>query len=321
MSEIHELVVDEEFAKQRLDKFLTIKTCLSRTRIQELLDNGYVKTLTERLIKANDKVKVGEIYTVIVPDAVEADPIPQNIPLNIIYEDEHLLVINKPSGFVVHPAPGHGDNTLVNALLHHCKSDLSGIGGVKRPGILHRLDKDTSGIMVIAKNDKTHQALAKQFHDRSEELKKTYQALVWSRPNPANGIIDAPIGRHPKFRQKMAVVNSGKPAQTSYKVIQTFNSKSSAGEQISLVECLLHTGRTHQIRVHMQHIGFPIVGDALYGKGKTKQNLWPDEVYAFKRQALHAYSLTFLHPALAKPMRFEAPLADDIQNILTKLAC
>lgn len=321
MNEIHELVVDEEFAKQRLDKFLTLKTNLSRTRIQELLDNGCVKTVNERLIKANDKVKVGESYTVVVPDAVEADPIPQDIPLNIIYEDEHLLVINKPSGFVVHPAPGHGDNTLVNALLHHCKGELSGIGGVKRPGILHRLDKDTSGIMVVAKNDKTHQSLAQQFHDRSEELQKTYHALVWGRANPANGMVDAPIGRHSRFRQKMAVVNFGKTAQTSYKVLQTFKSEMAGTEQISLVECLLHTGRTHQIRVHMQHIGCPIVGDILYGRGKIKQGLWPDEVYAFTRQALHAYSLTFLHPILLRNMRFEAPLADDMQNILAKLAC
>lgn len=320
MSEIHELVVDEEFAKQRLDKFLTVKTNLSRTRIQELLDNGCVKTLIERSVKANDKVKAGENYTVVVPDAVEADPIPQDIPLNIIYEDEHLLVINKPSGFVVHPAPGHGDSTLVNALLHHCKNDLSGIGGVKRPGILHRLDKDTSGIMVVAKNDKAHQALAQQFHDRSENLQKTYHAFVWGRPNSTNGKIDAPIGRHSKFRQKMAVINSGKAAQTSYKVLQTFNSKIVANEQISLVECLLHTGRTHQIRVHIQHIGCPIVGDALYGRGKVKKGLWPDEVYTFNRQALHAYSLTFLHPILAQPMHFEAPLADDMAEILNKLS-
>lgn len=319
MNECYELVVDEEFQKQRLDKFLTIKTTLSRTRIQELLDNGCVKTLAERAIKANDKVKPGEIYTVIIPKAVDAELIPQDIPLNIIYEDQHLLVLNKPSGFVVHPAPGHGDNTLVNALLHHCKNELSGIGGVKRPGILHRLDKDTSGIMVIAKSDIAHQGLAKQFHDRSQDLQKTYQTLVWGRPSPAKGLIDEPIARHPKFRQKMAVLNSGKVAQTSYKVLKTFESKQNVKEQISLIECILHTGRTHQIRVHMQHIGCPVVGDALYGKGKIKQNLWPDEIYSLKRQALHAFSLTFQHPVTLQVMSFEAPLAGDIQNILYKL--
>jgi 23S rRNA pseudouridine1911/1915/1917 synthase len=320
MNEIYNLIVTEEFEKQRLDKFLTIKTNLSRTRIQELLDLGYVQNLNERSIKANDKVKMGEQYTVVVPNAVDADPVPQNIPLDIIYEDSHLLVLNKPSGFVVHPAPGHGDNTLVNALLHHCKDDLSGIGGVKRPGILHRLDKDTSGIMVVAKNDKAHQGLAQQFHDRSDELKKIYYALVWGRPNPLHGIIDAPIARHPKFRQKMAIINSGKIAQTSYKVLKSFSSKIDSTQQISLVECLLHTGRTHQIRVHMQHIGCPIVGDALYGKGKIKQNLWPDEVYNFKRQALHAFSLNFMHPITLSSVNFEAPLANDIQILLDNLA-
>lgn len=319
MSECYELVVDEEFQKQRLDKFLTDQTKLSRTRIQELLNNGCVKRLDHSVIKANDKVKLGEIYTVIVPKAVDAEPIPQDIPLNIIYEDQHLLVLNKPSGFVVHPAPGHGDNTLVNALLHHCKNELSGIGGVKRPGILHRLDKDTSGIMVVAKCDMAHQGLAKQFHDRSQDLQKTYQALVWGRPNSAKGLIDAPIARHPKLRQKMAVLNSGKSAQTSYKVLKTFESKKNANEQISLIECVLHTGRTHQIRVHMQHIGCSIVGDALYGKGRVKQNLWPDEVYNLKRQALHAFSLTFQHPVTLQVMNFEAPLADDIANILEVL--
>lgn len=311
----YEVVVDEHHHNLRLDKFLSLNTPLSRTRIQDLLKSTSITIHPTKPFDANTKVKKGERYFVNIPNAIEAIPRPQNIPLDILFEDDHLLVLNKPADLVVHPAPGHYEGTLVNALLHHCGDSLSGIGGVKRPGIIHRLDKDTSGILVIAKTDAAHQGLSQQFHDREEQLIKVYQAIVWGRPYPPFGVIDAPIGRHQKDRQKMAVTPAGKTAQTSYKTLKSFSSLKDPQSHISLVECQLHTGRTHQIRVHLQHLGFPIIGDSIYGK-KPKKGLWDETVYTFQRQALHAYSLTFIHPITKEHLSFQAPLANDMEQLL-----
>jgi 23S rRNA pseudouridine1911/1915/1917 synthase len=314
----YEVVVDEHHHDLRLDKFLSLNTPLSRTRIQDLLKNTSIAVHPIKPFDANTKVKKGEHYFVRIPEAIEATPKPQDIPLDILFEDNYLLVLNKPADLVVHPAPGHYEGTLVNALLHHCGNSLSGIGGVKRPGIIHRLDKDTSGILVIAKTDAAHQGLSQQFHDRMEQLTKIYHAIVWGRPYPTSGVIDAPIGRHQKNRQKMAVTPTGKTAQTSYKTLQSFTSLKDPQSHISLVECQLHTGRTHQIRVHLQHLGFPIIGDSIYGK-KPKKELWNEAVYNFQRQALHAYSLTFAHPITEELLSFKAPLADDMEQLLNIL--
>lgn len=314
----YEVMAQEHHQGLRLDKFLSLTTPLSRTRVQDLLKEGAIEVIPVKLLDANTKVKNDERYVIVVPPAIEAKPIPQNIPLDILFEDEYLLVINKPADFVVHPAPGHYDGTLVNALLHHCGDSLSGIGGVKRPGIVHRLDKDTSGILVVAKTDGAHQRLSQQFHDREDHLEKVYWAIVWGSPYPTSGMIDAPIGRHSKDRQKMAITKNGKSAQTSYKILKSFTSTKDSLRKISLIECTLHTGRTHQIRVHLHHLGTPIIGDEIYGK-KPKKGLWPEPVYSFARQALHAYSLSFEHPILRSNLFFQAPLAHDIEQLLEVL--
>lgn len=316
--ELYKIVVQEHHEGLRLDKFLSLTTPLSRTRIQDLLEKQAISVDPGKTFGAKTKVKIHERYTIVVPPAIEADPNPQNIPLDVLFEDQDLLVINKPANFVVHPGPGHSSGTLVNALLHHCGESLSGIGGVKRPGIVHRLDKDTSGVLVIAKNDEAHQRLSQQFHDREDQLEKIYWALVWGAPYPPSGIIDAPIGRHPKDRQKMAIVKGGKSAQTSYKVLKVFTSSKNPEHKISLIECKLHTGRTHQIRVHLHHLGVPIVGDKVYGK-KPKAGLWPEAIYTFSRQALHAHSLSFTHPILRKQLSFQASLASDMEKLLLLL--
>ncbi len=319
MNEKYEILVEEHHHGTRLDKFLSIVTPLSRTRIQSLIKDQAIEVAPKKHFDAHTKIKSGENYTITVPESIEADPLPQDIALSILFEDDQLLVINKPADFVVHPAPGHSNGTLVNALLYHCGESLSGIGGVKRPGIIHRLDKDTTGIMVIAKTDIAHHSLSQQFHDRDIHLKKIYLALVWGRPYPTSGIIDVPLGRHPKDRQKMAIHKQGKSAQTSYKVIKSFNSKIDIQSQISLIECELHTGRTHQIRVHLQHLGTPIIGDPLYGKNRTKKDLWPSIIYDFPRQALHAHKLDFLHPTTNEQISLSAPFADDMEDLIGEL--
>jgi 23S rRNA pseudouridine1911/1915/1917 synthase len=260
---------------------------------------------------ASRKAKLGDVFTIRVPPPEPASPEAQDIDLDILYEDKDLLVINKPVGMVVHPAPGNRDRTLVNALLAHCGKSLSGIGGVARPGIVHRLDKDTSGLMVVAKNDKAHQQLTKQFADRS--LSRTYQALVWGEPVPLVGHIEAPIGRHPRDRVKMAVVGKGKPALTYYKVIESF------GDLASLVECKLATGRTHQIRVHLAYIKHPVIGDAVYGGGRNRVGDAAKLLEKFPRQALHATQLQFFHPRTEKLMSFKAPLPKDMAELIKKL--
>jgi 23S rRNA pseudouridine1911/1915/1917 synthase len=260
-----------------------------------------------------------------VPAPKSAKPQPQKIPLSVVYEDDQIIVIDKPAGLVVHPAAGNEDGTLVNALIAHCGESLSGIGGEKRPGIVHRLDKDTSGLLVVAKTDKAHRGLSEQFadHGRSGPLVRAYLALVWDVPEPRRGVVNAPIGRDPRSRERMAVLPGGRRAVTYYELRERY-----AGENglpvASLVECRLATGRTHQIRVHMARIGHPLIGDPLYGAGYRSKvsQLRADArrlVARFPRQALHAYQLGFAHPVTRKKMLFESRLPSDIARLLQVL--
>ena len=261
---------DHEF--NRLDKFLSLSfPQLSRSRLQQLLKNECVFLNGHVITQASYKIRKEDVYEIHVPEAVEALPLPQSIPLDIVYEDEDILIINKKAGMVVHPAPGHFQETLVNALLSHCKESLSGIGGVKRPGIVHRLDKDTSGLMVVAKNDRAHKGLADQFASR--KLSRTYHALAWGIPSQPSGTLKTFIDRCPRHRQKMAVTIKGKEAITHFRVLKTGGASADLRHRISLVECSLETGRTHQIRVHMAHMGNSIIGDPVYGhRPKKSQN-------------------------------------------------
>lgn len=317
MIKIENLIVINGQEGLRLDKFIADSPiAMSRTRVQQLIEAGMICLMPERAVSAAMKVKQGDKVMITIPDAVAAEPVAQKIPLDIVYEDDHLLVLNKPVGLVVHPAPGHADSTLVNALLAHCGDSLSGIGGVKRPGIVHRLDKDTSGLMVVAKTDQAHHALTEQFTDRS--LSRTYQALVWGRPSPTTGTIQTLIGRDPKNRQKMAVVtHNGREAITHYKILSTFQMSQEMRLNISLIECTLATGRTHQIRVHMRHIGHPIVGDPLYGHlPKGIKKFWPEFQEFCNRQLLHATFIKFIHPFSKQLLSFSSPLAQDMVYFL-----
>lgn len=297
------VVIAAEQAGQRLDKVLAAAGGLSRARLQGLMEAGHVQQNARPVTDASRKAKEGEIFSIIVPPPEPAEPEAQDIALDIVFEDKDMLVINKPPGLVVHPAPGNRDHTLVNALLAHCGVTLSGIGGVARPGIVHRLDKDTSGLMVVAKNDMAHQKLSAQFADRS--LSRTYQALVHGAP-PRAGIIDAPIGRHTRDRKKMAVTAKGKAARTHFRVVESF-------DDAALVECKLETGRTHQIRVHMAHIKHPLLGDPTYGRRNAKAG------QGFPRQALHAAEIRFIHPRSGKKLSFSVPLPADMRQLLKKL--
>jgi len=314
------LTVEKGEEKQRLDKFLAGRLFpLTRTRIQALMDDHRLTCCNKIITSPSHKVKEGEVYTLHIPPAQDATPQAENIPLTIIFEDQDLLIINKPAGMVVHPAPGHHGSTLVNALLAHCGESLSGIGGVRRPGIVHRLDKDTSGLMVVAKNDLAHQGLSTQFTDRT--LTRSYWAFVWGVPHPKEGTIEGDIGRNPKNRQKMAVVTrGGKPAITHYRVLKPFFAKEDSSQGISMVCCDLKTGRTHQIRVHMAHIGHPLVGDSAYGRIPTwAKKAFDPAIIDFPRQALHAFALRFLHPRTGKSMQFEIPLPLDLEALLSFL--
>ena len=319
-------VSDDELGL-RLDQFLSknIKN-LSRSRIKTLINESNVIKINEKeqvVIKdPSKKVKTGESYLVNIPKPVDPKPKPQEIPLEILYEDNDLIVINKPVGLVVHPAPGNYDNTLVNALIAHCGESLSGIGGEKKPGIVHRLDKDTSGVMVIAKNDSTHESLSEQFanHGRDGKLIRSYKALVWGIPNIQSGKIETFIGRSDKNRKKMAVYKEEKKGRrfaiTHWKRIK-FNKEL----DISKIQCNLETGRTHQIRVHLTHIGLPVIGDQVYGTGfKSKLNKYDDGIRnillnASKKQSLHAYKLGFEHPTSKKNMLFETNLPHAMQEV------
>jgi len=288
-------VSEEALNAYRLDKFLDLQCQdLSRTRLKALIVDGHVQVNQNPLKDPNYRVKIGDVITFNVPQIETALPQPQNIPLDIVYEDDDLLVINKPAGLIVHPGAGNPDHTLVNALLYHYKGHLSGIGGVARPGIVHRLDKDTSGLLVVAKNDHAHTHLSNQLSDHS--LGRIYEALVWGVPYPIEGTLESMIGRHPQNRQKMAIVErGGKNAITHYKTLETFKTFASH------LECRLETGRTHQIRVHLSSIRTPIIGDLVYGK-KTKLNPQPqfdkirEHLSHLKRHYLHAKQLHFIHP-------------------------
>jgi 23S rRNA pseudouridine1911/1915/1917 synthase len=294
-----ELVADR--SGERLDTFIARRQPeLSRSRVRHLVDEGLV-TVDGRQVKPSVKVNNGAVVTVSVPPPVEMELEPEEIPLNIIYQDENVIVVDKPAGLTVHPAPGHPRGTLVNALLAICP-DLRGIGGTLRPGIVHRLDKDTSGLIVVAKNDRANRALQTQLKER--EVKKTYATLVRGVPEPAEGMIDAPIGRNPKNRKKMAVVANGRDSQTKYRVVEVL-----AGGEYALIEAQPITGRTHQIRVHMAAIKHPIVGDSTYGKRSDLVD----------RQFLHASKLDFAMPVSQRRMEFESPLPDDLRQALLRL--
>lgn len=294
-------IVSEEDAKMRLDKYLAAnEESLSRSRIQSLVEEGQVR-VNGNVQKANYKVKANDTIVLEVEDDRELEVEPENIPLDIRYEDEDVIVINKPKGMVVHPANGNQNGTLVNALLYHCK-DLSGINGVLRPGIVHRIDKDTTGLLIVAKNDMAHSSLSKQLQTKT--VNRLYYALVHGVIPHDFGTIDAPIGRDVNDRQKMAVTaTNSKDARTHFKVIERF-------KDYTLVECRLETGRTHQIRVHMQYIGHPVVGDEKYSYRKTMKT---------GGQLLHAHQLTFVHPRTNETMTIEAPLPAQFEEILEEL--
>jgi 23S rRNA pseudouridine1911/1915/1917 synthase len=314
-AEILTNIIEKGEAGQRLDRVLAARHPeLSRSRLKTLIEDGRVSADGETITEPSYRVKPGQSFITLVPPAEPCEPEGQEIPLDILYEDSELIVIDKPAGLVVHPAPGNPDLTLVNALIAHCGESLSGIGGVRRPGIVHRLDKDTSGVMVAAKTDQAHHALSRQFEERSAE--RAYSALVWGVPAPAQGRIESNIGRDPRNRKKMAAFgrSKGKPAATNYRVVKRY------GAWASLVECRLETGRTHQVRVHMAHIGHPLVGDPLYGRatrGRIKG--LPDEaadaMRHFSRQALHARLLAFTHPTSGERLSFETEMPSDMKNL------
>lgn len=309
----------------RLDKLLTdlvaeMQEGLSRSRLKNLILEGQVLLNGRTCLDVSATIKEGDRLELTIPPPIDAYPTPEDIPLDVIYEDEDLLVINKQAGLVVHPGAGNASGTLVNALLYYCGDELSGIGGVKRPGIVHRLDKETTGLMMVAKSDRAHQGLAAQLADRS--LSRIYTALVWKMPTPIKGSIDAPIGRHQANRLRMSVRSHrmGREAVTHYLRQETYNNV------MSRVICELETGRTHQIRVHMQHLGHPLIGDTVYGLPEQEQRSLlnrggydedvRDAIMAFPRQALHAGQIHFIHPVTDEEMAFEAPLPDDMLELL-----
>ncbi len=308
---------------ERLDRFLARShPDVSRARFQRLIAEGQVLVEGQTITDGGLKVKSGQIVHVTLPAPVAAEPLPENIALEVVFEDKHVIVINKPAGLVVHPAAGHEGGTLVNALLAHCGDSLSGIGGVKRPGIVHRLDKDTSGLLVVAKNDAAHQALSEQFaaHGRDGRLERAYYAFVWGCPDRPNGMITTGLGRSTANRQKMAVSDrsDAREAITHYEVVERFGPEKSP--VATLVRCNLETGRTHQIRVHMAHIGNPLLGDNTYGGGFKSAMARLDEnaknaVKYLKGQALHAFMLGFEHPKTGKPVHFEAKLPADLSQL------
>jgi 23S rRNA pseudouridine1911/1915/1917 synthase len=297
--------IDQSRPEVRLDIFLREQfPAVSRGTMQRLIEEGHI-LVNGRIVKPTHTPRAGEEVEINFPEARPAEAQPEDIPLDILFEDKSLLVINKPPGLVVHPAAGHEEHTLVNALLHHCKGSLSGIGGVARPGIVHRIDKDTSGCLVVAKNDETHLALSQQFAGRTVE--KFYDAIVIGILSRDTGEIHAAIARHPTHRKRMAVHDDadGRAAHTSYRVLERF-------AHATHVEAEIHTGRTHQIRVHFQHLGSPLVGDEIYG---PKQNKKFSEVTGLKapRILLHARRLSFIHPRTNKKVKFEAPLPEDLK--------
>lgn len=326
--ELEAFTADEDATGARLDQWLTgaCAGTLSRNRIKHLIEQGRVRLNGETVAEPKRKLRAGDRVELALPEPEDPEPAPEAIPLSVLYEDADVIVIDKPAGLVVHPGPGNPSGTLVNALLAHCGDTLSGIGGVKRPGIVHRLDKETSGVMVVAKNDRAHQALSAQFadHGRTTGMRRTYLALVWGAPDRMTGTIETFLGRSSRDRMKQAVVGETQPdarhAVTHFKVLERYGDPTGASPVASLVECRLETGRTHQIRVHMAHIGHPLIGDQDYGKGfSTKANTLPsplrEAVSGFTRQALHAASLAFEHPASGELMTFQSPLPADMTEL------
>ncbi len=288
----------------RIDAWLSANVPdLTRNAAQRLLTEGMV-TVNGKPPKKNYKVSAGDTVTVTIPDIAEVPLVPQNIPLDIVFEDEDVVVINKPRGMVVHPAPGHPDGTLVNALMYHCGDSLSGVGGEKRPGIVHRIDKDTSGLLIVAKNDAAHLALSAQLSDRS--LSRVYRAVVTGNLKQDSGTVDAPIGRHPNDRKKMAVTRqNSRNAVTHWSVLERYRG-------YTHVRCKLETGRTHQIRVHMAHIGHPLLGDEVYGHAKLPEK-------GLTGQCLHAKELQFIHPRTGEAVHLDTELPDYFKDVLARL--
>ena len=314
-----EVTVAGDEGSPRLDRVLAARLPeLSRSRLKALILAGHVTVRNAPIRDPAYHVAGGDTITIDVPEAVPAEPAGEDIALDIVYEDDDIIVIDKPRGLVVHPAAGHETGTLVNALIAHCGASLSGIGGVRRPGIVHRLDKDTTGLMVAAKNDRAHQSLTAQFadHGRTGEMRRGYMAFVWGVPNRQRGTVDAPIDRHPHAREKMAVREGGREAVTHWEVQEAFQGRD--GKPIAaLLACQLETGRTHQIRVHLAHIGHPLMGDSVYGPHfKTKaSHLGPQSRAALAtldRQALHAYLLVLEHPKTGEILEWISDLPDDL---------
>lgn len=275
---------------------------ITRSYLQKLLKDGSVQ-MNGKPVKASTKTAVGAVIALTIPEPEEPEILPENIPLDILYEDSDVILINKPKNMVVHPAAGHYTGTLVNALMYHCRGDLSGINGVLRPGIVHRIDKDTTGVLIVCKNDRAHNALAEQLKEHS--ITRKYRAIVCGNLKEDEGTVDAPLGRHPQDRKKMAIVRSGgKRAVTHYRVLERFGNN-------TYIECQLETGRTHQIRVHMASLGHPLLGDEIYGRAKSP--------FKLEGQTLHAMVLGFIHPTTGEYMEFEAPLPEYFEKLLEKL--
>jgi 23S rRNA pseudouridine1911/1915/1917 synthase len=322
--ELRVLAAGEAHKGWRLDHFLAKSLPeLSRARLQALIKDGRVRQGEATIGDPNFRVKPGESYAVFVPAPIPAEPQPQDIPLVVLHEDDDLIVIDKQAGLVVHPAAGNLDGTLVNALLAHCGPSLKGIGGVARPGIVHRLDKDTSGVIVVAKNERAMRSLAKQF--AAHKVERAYHAVIWGVPRVRAGLIEGNLGRNPFDRKRMAVLREqGKEARTRYATLEEFHAH---GKTVAaLVECRLETGRTHQIRVHLAHLGHPLIGDATYGRAwraplpkSPEEKLAFDAAMRFPRQALHAGVLGFFHPTKQAKMRFESPWPADFANLVKAL--
>ena len=300
---IQTVTVEKEFSGNRVDKFLSEQfPDLSRSYIQKLIKDGHV-TANGKIVKANYKLNALDTLALDKPELQEPDIVPENIPIDILYEDEDILIVNKPKGMVVHPAPGHYSHTLVNAVLYHCGENLSGINGVIRPGIVHRIDMNTTGSLLICKNDKAHQILAEQLKEHS--ITRKYHAIVHGNLKEDTGTVNAPIGRHPTDRKKMSTkAPNGRHAVTHYRVLERFGN-------FTYIECQLETGRTHQIRVHMSSIGHPILGDEIYGPAKCP--------YKLQGQTLHAKILGITHPSTGEYIEFDAPLPDYFKDLLNKL--
>ena len=317
------VTIAADAGRQRLDQALAAAAGESRARVQALIRAGHARLGGRTIGEPGHRINAGDRVELTIPPPEAATPEPEAIPLDVVYEDDDLIVIDKPAGLVVHPAPGHRTGTLVNALLHHCGAALSGIGGVRRPGIVHRLDRDTSGLLVVAKSDRAHRHLAAQFadHGRTGDLERAYLALVWGAPPVSAGTVDAPLGRSSANRMRRAVTRgeSGKEAVTHFRVLERFGDPNAP--VASLLECRLETGRTHQIRVHMAHLGLPLVGDPEYGAGfRTKVARLAEPARglaaAFPRQALHAALLAFEHPVTGEILHFESELPPDMAALV-----